>query len=144
MEEDWYDNQVYFETDLSVKRCEPSDFGDDPLSRDIFHTWITDKYQFELFCPDMSAHIHSLYNQRGAMKSKSIIFRIEKCQDVAGQSNYCKSDEELNKFINELTVQLWVLETKIDMRYFEGKSFTRNQKLYSETQLRIKDEIPNE
>lgn len=36
------------------------------------------------------------------------------------------------------------METKIDMRYFEGKSFTRNQQLVSEMQLRIKDEIPNE
>ena len=29
MEEDWYTEQIYFESSHGVKRCEASDFGDD-------------------------------------------------------------------------------------------------------------------
>ena len=32
----------------------------------------------------------------------------------------------------------------MDMRYFAGKSYDRNQRLYNDQKIRVKDEIPNE
>ena len=105
-----------------MKRCEPEDFGEDAESQAFYHTWITDIYSFDLFCPDLDKQRLDLYNQKGAMKSKSIIFRVEKCKDPEGQTGYCKSDKEFKEFVNEVSVQLWVIESAIDMRYFHGQS----------------------
>ena len=56
------------------------------------------------------------------MKSKSILFRIEKCQNPPDDLNFCKSDTQIKEFINEVSVQLWVIESKMDVRYFSDKS----------------------
>ena len=62
MEEDWYTQDIYFETNLDSKRCMPEDFGDDKISQDFWHTWITDDYQFDLFCPDYDKNNLTIYN----------------------------------------------------------------------------------
>ena len=59
-----------------------------------------------------------MYNQRGAMNSKSIVFRISICKDQpGGLQEYCKKEAEIKKFINEMSVQLWMINSAIDMRY---------------------------
>ena len=76
------------------------------------------------------------------MKSKKIIFNIDKCIDPKDQPGYCKKDQEIDDFIYEMSVQLWMIDSQIDMRYFHGKSEVRNQKLVTENMIRVKDEIP--
>ena len=53
MEENWYTDQIYFDSNYTIKRCEPEDFGEDELSQAYYRTWVTDSYQFDLFCPDL-------------------------------------------------------------------------------------------
>ena len=93
MEEDWNTDQIYFESNHGVKRCEATDFGEDAQSQAYYHTWVTDTYQFDLFCPDLKNQDLKLYNQRGAMRTKSVVFRIETCQDDSDidGAGYCKS-----------------------------------------------------
>ena len=43
-----------------------------------------------------------------------------------------------------MTVQLWMIDSQIDMRYFHGKSHARNMKLVTENKIRVKDEIPQD
>lgn len=74
MEEDWNTTQIYFEQNHTIKKCKPEDFGPDKASQDYWHTWITEKYAFDIFCPDFNQNDLNMYNQKGAMNSKSIIF----------------------------------------------------------------------
>lgn len=55
MKEDWYTKQVFYENNLTIKRCEADDFGDDQLSHDFYGTWVTDDYAFDVFCPDLKS-----------------------------------------------------------------------------------------
>lgn len=81
MEENWYKDQVYNKTKLRSKKCEPEDFGSEEISQKFWHTWINEDYKFDLFCPDLINDDMTLYNQKGAMKSKSVVFKIERCVD---------------------------------------------------------------
>ena len=54
LEEDWYLDNPYKETNFTVRRCEPTDFGEDEQSQAYYHTWITDTYAFDIFCPDLN------------------------------------------------------------------------------------------
>lgn len=128
MEEDWYSaDNVYTEINYGAKRCQPDDFGKDNQSHAFWHTWVTDDYAFDLFCPDYDLGNMTIYNQKGAMQSKSILFKIKYCQnDTKKDGEMCKSREDIDAFINEMTVQLWVIESSIDMRFKHGESFARN------------------
>lgn len=53
MKEDWNKKDIYFAVNRTIKRCQPEDFGEDQASQDYWHTWITDDYFFDLFCPDL-------------------------------------------------------------------------------------------
>ena len=145
MEEDWYTEDIYHETILGSKRCLAEDFGTEKASQDYWHTWITDDYAFDLFCPDLKDNNLTIYNQKGAMISKSFMFKITRCQEQPGaEEKFCKDEAEVEKFIDEMTVQLWVIEGAIDMRHLHGNSFARNQRLLGENKIRVKDEIPNQ
>ena len=63
-----------------------------------------------------------MYNQKGSMVSKSIIFNVEKCIDPDDKPGYCKTENEIKEFINEMTVEMWIIESQLDMRYFHGES----------------------
>ena len=80
------------------------------------------------------------------MRTKSVVFRIETCQDdspVDG-AGYCKSEQEILDFTNNLSVQLWVVDSYIDLRYLKDESYSRDQRLLSEASVRMKDEIPSD
>ena len=62
MEEDWNKEQIYFDSNFTVKRCEAQDFGDDEQSQAFYHTWVTDTYAFDLFCPDITNQDLSMFN----------------------------------------------------------------------------------
>ena len=60
------------------------------------------------------------------MVSKSVVFNVDKCVDPVDKPGYCKTNKEIETFINDMTVQLWIIESQIDMRYFAGESYARN------------------
>ena len=62
LEEDWNREDIYFETNFTIKRCEATDFGEDEASKAYYHTWVTDLYAFDMFCPDLNAQDLFLYN----------------------------------------------------------------------------------
>jgi len=53
MDEDWNLDNPYQESNFTVKRCEPSDFGEDKQSQAFYDTWVTEKHKFDMFCPDL-------------------------------------------------------------------------------------------
>ena len=62
--------------------------------------------------------------------SKSIIFDIKKCNNFTtmnvkpdDRSNkMCKTEEDILEFVNDLVVQLWIINTKLDLRFTDEKS----------------------
>ena len=86
-------DQVYTEKSISAKLCSVYEFGNDSFAEEFLKTWITDTYQFDVFCPDLRQYDYSLYNKKGAMKANSLIFRVEKCVDPVDQPGFCKDDE---------------------------------------------------
>ena len=139
MKEDWYEKQVYFKSETGLKRCLPEDFGPDEDSQYYWHTWITDTYAFDLFCPDYGNQNLALKNKKGDMISKSIVFNIDKCIDTPENPGFCKSEEEIADFISDVTVQLWVINSNLDLRYNGDNSTTRIHKLVKENKIQEKD-----
>ena len=82
MEEDWYqeEDKIFKESKHTIKQCDRQSFGSDipgDISDQIFSTWYNENYKFNMFCPDLSQNDLYLYNEKGAMQSNSIMFRIE-------------------------------------------------------------------
>lgn len=61
-DDDWEKDQIYYESNPSVKRCEASDFGDSEQDENFFNSWNTSKYYFPLYCPDLATHDLVLHN----------------------------------------------------------------------------------
>lgn len=59
------------------------------------------------------------------MKSESIMFDINMCkhsESMSGDSNNgskkeCKNEEEIMEFTKDLVVQLWIINSKLDLRF---------------------------
>ena len=114
MEEDWYKppTERFSFYNFGIKRCTEYEFGDDIYGEYFLSTWYTQAYKFDLFCPDLKQQDLRLYNQKGAMKSKSIGFRVERCVEDDSvpidshdhTSKQCKSDSEIDEVLKELVV----------------------------------------
>ena len=143
VEEDWYqkeDHSIFKQSKHSVKQCDRQSFGSDEpgdISDQIFSTWYNDDYKFNLFCPDFSQNDLYLYNEKGTMQSKSIMFKIELCQDEDHHEGFCKKD--IDEFIKDITIQFWTIEQSIDMNYYHEESYTKNQKMFEQTVLKNSD-----
>ena len=44
------------------------------------------------------------------MKSKSLSFSIEKCQNSTNNNNMCASPQDIDNYIKDITVDYWSLE----------------------------------
>ena len=73
MEEDWNTGVVTY-ANHSIKRCEPEDFGNDDQSDQLYELWISDDYEFDIFCPDLEKNEIQLYSQEGENFVQSMIF----------------------------------------------------------------------
>lgn len=126
--EDWNKpvDDVYTEQSIGAKRCSVYEFGNDTYADQYFSTWVTDSYEFDLFCPDLLAHHYDLFDKNGAMLANSLIFRVEKCEDTAESSSFCKDDKIIEEFVKDLTVQIWIIDSSIDMRYLHKESLKRH------------------
>lgn len=115
---------MYKEDQISSIPCGKREFGGDEFGNELLATWVNANYQYDLFCPDLANTNLTLHNQKGAMQSQSIKFRIEMCNQNNG--NGCKSKEVISEFVKELQVQFWITDSSIDMRFFHNESLTRN------------------
>ena len=48
----------------------------------------------------------------------SVVFKIEKCSPDKNPPGFCKSEKEINEYIQDLQVQLIILEQSHDIRKF--------------------------
>ena len=58
-----------------------------------------------MYRPDLDKHGLTLYNQKGAIVSNSIVFRVEKCIDGPDEPAICKSEKEkIENFVEDLSI----------------------------------------
>ena len=61
-----------------------------------------------IMCPDkVNSNGQSLkFNgAKGMMRTSSLTFRVERCT----KESYCKSEEEINEYIEDINVETWVI-----------------------------------
>lgn len=143
MQEDWNTGKVTF-SNHSARRCEPKDFGDDEQSKHLYDLWISDAYYFDIFCPDLFSKDLTFYSEEGENLVQSMIFQIEKCQPERNPPGFCKSDAEIEEYIRDLQVQLFVVEQSHDLQKRHGETLKKTQTLVSDTALYLRQEIPHQ
>ena len=100
-----------------MKQCEEADFGHDEQSKEFFSHWKKDDGSVKpIFCPDFNKTDLLLFNEFLTDKSKSIVFDLSKC-DRDSQPNYCAAEEEISSMLDSMAVQLYTLESYVDLRF---------------------------
>ena len=56
------------------------------------------------------------------MKANSVKFTIRRCKDKPN----CKPTAEIDKFIEDIMIQLYIVDSSIDLRYFNKDGVFRN------------------
>ena len=65
------------------------------------------------------------------MHARSIVFRIERCVDPTFKSGYCKPKNEIDKVLEGLQVQFWIIDSSIDFNLPAGQMTKKIQTLIS-------------
>lgn len=104
----------------SSRRCQPEDFGSLKQSKDLYELW--QEHQYDIFCPDLQSRDIALYNQDGENVVKSMVIEVERCQSALNEPGFCKSEEEIDLFISDLKIKVYVLQKSYNLRKLEGES----------------------
>ena len=52
------------------------------------------------------------------MKNKGVAFTVHKCVNSTANENHCHSPEEIEKYIEDVTLDYWSIENKMDLSIF--------------------------
>ena len=86
---------------LEARQCEAADFGDKPWLVDFYESWDG----FSIVCPhNPEGQAFKLEGDANKMHAKYFEFVIDRCVDVPGKPQKCKSPTDINKFIDVLQV----------------------------------------
>ena len=67
-----------------------------------------------------------LYSQEGENVIESMIIKVEKCSSKLNEPGFCKSETEINEFIKDIKIQLYILEETLDLRKREGETVQKS------------------
>ena len=94
-------------------QCSQEYFGNSSQARELFESW----RGFSLICPDLDAHeMIKLQNTHGDMFNKHFSFRVERCVNSTANGNNCHSDEMIDQYISDASINGWVLQNNLVMR----------------------------
>lgn len=108
--EDWTQDKdnVYKYDNYAARDCIKEDFNEYEEDVQIFESWAG----FKLLCPDLREDSRvQLYNKLGDMYAKSFVFSIEKCVGTTPNGEECYGDTEIEKFISDLSIDFWSIES---------------------------------
>ena len=78
-----------------------------------------------LLCPDRELmKTLMLKNEQGSKLTKHITFRIERCQNTT-ESQKCHSNPDINKYIENIQVEAWIIDNKIDLEMYDKPPWHR-------------------
>jgi len=63
----------------------------------------------------------------GEMISMSLTFTIEKCVNSTKNNNNCHSPEQINEFLQDISVDVWAIENNMDLSNFKNTPKYRQQ-----------------
>lgn len=76
------------------------------------------------------------------MTPRAISFRISRCKNTTDDPTRCLPDSEIDKFISDLNIQFWSLESAIDMNKYHNESYTKSISLNNQIVISAqKDDI---
>ena len=108
------------------------------MAKDVIKWWQREQYHYDLICPDYSSQDLYLFDTKGGMNVKSISLKVEKCSnDSKSSSHECKDSDEIEEFIKDLTLQVYLLESSIDMRQLHHQNNQLHQKFVSEHDISL-------
>jgi hypothetical protein len=87
-----------------MHRCKQEDFGSDEQAIKLFQSWTG----YMIMCPEVinSEGKELKFNgAKGMMRTSSVTFRVERCSSAS----YCKTDEEIDEYISDISVQTWII-----------------------------------
>jgi len=102
---------------IPFKVCTQEDFGEDAISKEYFEMWAG----FELICPKFAKDGgFFVQGEPVSMVSSTFEFNINRC--TKGNGRVCKSDKEIEAFINDIELDVWHLQLNMDFSKFDKKS----------------------
>ena len=103
---------------IKARPCRVEDFGDTEVTKAYFHVWDG----FSAVCPDIPRdETVLLEGDLGSMISQNLHFRITRCNSRDHPGVQCKSKEEIDDFIRDITVDTWALFEKMDFNAYDRK-----------------------
>lgn len=124
---DWYKvntDQFNIETYFRMRRCTQDDFGDDALAEKLFASWAG----YMIMCPELvneDGKELTFSGAKGMMRTSSVTFRVEKCR----QGSRCRSEQEINEYIQDISVQTWIIQEQINFRDQQGRPTSKKMDL---------------
>jgi len=116
-------------TEREAKVCTVEDFGNDTKSEEYFSAWAG----FDLICPKFEpGEGFFVEGEPISMISSNFVFNINRC--TKGNGHVCKSDKEIEDFINDIQIDVWHLQYNMDFTKFNmttGPIFKSMDLLYS-------------
>ena len=118
--DDWWKSEAdgrFTLQEYPVRYCRLEDFGNDAQAEKLFNAWggIT------ILCPDVPSDVPLyLHGDLSSMVVKHLQFSIRTCNPHRSRLP-CKSDEEIRRFVEDLQIDSWTVNQKIDFSVYDVK-----------------------
>ena len=74
---------------------------------------------FSLYCPDYKEIDFKLQNTLGDSFTKYVSFEIRRCVNTTENNNWCHEDEEIDEYLAKTSIEIWTIQTKVDMSKYD-------------------------
>lgn len=84
-------------------------------------------------CPDMDIKYNERFELKGdpgTMISDKMVFQVRKCNPEIDKD--CASPEEIDKFVQDLTIETWSITEKINFEEYQKKPTYHKMELVSQ------------
>ena len=122
-------------TNVSAEQCTKEHFVDksegNVLAKEngedyikFFDSW----ERFSILCPNQTETDIMLSGSQSRMESQALFFQVDQCNNDTYEANSkvkCHSQEEIEAFLKEVTVETWANYGKIDYTIHESAPFIR-------------------
>lgn len=115
IETDWnlYPDPSYKKkTEIKARLCTAEDFGTSRESQQYWKSW----QGFYLICPE--TFDLTLLGNTASIKVKHVSFEIDRCDS---SKRTCASDSDITDYLEDLNVEAWALQEKMDFSLYNGK-----------------------
>ena len=116
--DNWHENdpeKMFQRENTRAKQCTPEDFGSEKEQQQYIEKW----KGFSLFCPDFDQTDFQLQNKHGDHFTKYLTFEVKRCENTPENNNWCHEEAEIDEFLEKASIEIWTVETKVDMSLYD-------------------------